>query len=144
MPFIPKWYAYQPLPYYPHMGPNDGSLWNNFVIKNRDRFVRCIYDMRCGTIETIPPGTPKNIMDAWQDLGRWRVDVVAEDKDFIYTVECRPRAQSDAIGHAIGYKTLFERDHQIDKIIKPLVITDYILPNTKIVADEYNVLIWTP
>ena len=144
MPYIPKWYEYKPLPFYPHMGQRDAELWNKFVITNNGIFQRVIYDMRVGEIEPYPPGTPKNIADAWQDLGRWRVDVVAENSDALFTIEVRPRALADALGNARGYAVLYIHEHKPDKVIVPLVITDFILPNTRMVARERHIEIWTP
>ena len=126
------------------MGPRDAELWNQFVVANPGKFTGVIYDMRCGEVAPVNPDLPKNIRDAWNDLGRWRIDVVAETPKAIYTIEVRPRALGDALGNARAYMVLYSREHNPTKPVFPLVITDYILPNTKIVAAERNILIWTP
>ena len=144
MPHVDQFYKYEPLQWYPHMGPKDAELWNKFIIANPGKFTGVIYDMRCGEIEAPRPDLPIRIRDAWNDLCRWRIDVVAENNEAIYTIEVRPRALADALGNARGYAVLYEREHKPTKRVIPLVITDIILPNTAIVAQARNIEIWTP
>ena len=144
MPHNDQFYRYEPLQWYPHMGPKDAELWNKFVITNPSKFTGVVYDMRCGETEDPIPELPKRIKDAWNDLCRWRIDVVASTADAVYTIEVRPRALADALGNARGYAVLYEREHRPEKKVIPLVITDFILPNTRIIAHARKIEIWTP
>lgn len=144
MPHIDKYYKYEPLPYYPHMGPRDADIWNKFVYLNPGFFDRCIYDMRVGQPEKCDPSLPKNIQDAWADLCRGRIDVVAERDNSIFIIEVKPRARGEALGQAIANAHLYVSENNPTLPVIPAVVTDVILPGTKIVAEAKGVAIWTP
>ena len=144
MPHIDKIYKYEPLQFYPHMGPRDADIWNRFVHANPEFFTGCIYDMRVGEVPDCDPNLPRNIQDAWTDLCRGRIDVVAFRNDHIFVIEVKPRARGEALGQAINNAYLFEREHKPPGIITPAVVTDYILPGTRIVAEAKGVALWTP
>ena len=84
MPHFDQEYEYKPLPEYPHMGPEDSKIWEDFIRGNPDRFIACWYDVRVGEAAEILPEQDRTYETAWWDLTRWRVDVIAEDRDKIY------------------------------------------------------------
>ena len=144
MPHLDKYYKYEPLPFYPHMGPKDTYIWNTYVHHNPRKFETVVYDMRCGEIAPVDPTLPGNIQDAWRDLCRWRIDVVAENKTGFFVIEVKPRALAPAIGQAISNAILFKAEHHPSKPVIPTVITDVIIPATQAVADQLGVLLLTP
>lgn len=144
MPHTDELYHYGPLSIYPHMGPLDTELWNKFVIANPDKFDVVIYDMRCGEVEECDHEMPKNIKDAWTDLCRGRIDVVAFTKTKIYVIEVKPRARGEALGQAINNAHLYKLENKTDLPIQPVVITDIIIPGTRVVAAAKGILLWTP
>lgn len=141
MPHKDKSFKYEPLQFYPHLGPKDAHIWNKFVLKNPLRFDRVIYDMRCGEVEDPEPGLPQNIRDAWIDLCRGRIDVVAEDEDAIYIIEIKPRARGEAMGQAEYNAVLYRHEHRGGKRVIPAVVTDFALLSTKFVYAQENVLL---
>ena len=126
------------------MGPKDAELWNKFVIANPGKFTGVIYDMRCGEVEDCDPGMSKNIKDAWADLCRGRIDVVAETNDQIYVIEVKPRARGEALGQAINNAHLYIEENRPVKPVMPAVITDVIIPGTRVVAAAKGIVLWTP
>ena len=144
MPHIDTFYKYEPLQWYPHMGPKDAELWNKFVVANPGKFTGVIYDMRCGEVEACDTSMPKNIKDAWVDLCRGRIDVVAETPDAIFVIEVKPRARGEALGQALNNSYLYEHEHQPTKRVVPTVVTDFIIPGTRIVAAVRGIRLWTP
>ena len=144
MPHIDKKHAYETLQWYPHMGPRDAHIWNSFVLSHPHHFLSAIYDMRCGTVENCPEEYPKNIQDAWRDLCRGRIDVVAETNTTVYVIEVKPSARGEAIGQAINNAFLYKKDNRPEKPVIAAVITDIIIPNTDAVARALDVQLWTP
>src|SRR3990167_4080924 len=139
MPHVDTWYKYEQLPWYPHMGPKDAHLWNQYVYKNPSRFLRVAYDTRCGDVENPDPELPKNIIDAWADLCRGRIDVVAEDSDAFYVFEVKPRARGEALGQALNNAHLFKTERNPQKPVYPAVLTDVIIPGTRDVANAMGI-----
>ena len=144
MPHIDKYFKYEPLQFYPHMGPKDADIWNRFVHLNPGFFVGVLYDMRVGQPEKCDPSLPRNIQDAWHDLCRGRIDVVAERENHIFIIEVKPRARGEALGQAINNAHMFKIDYNPTKPVYPAVITDVIIPATRIVAEAHGVALWTP
>ena len=144
MPHTDLYYKYEPLPFYPHMGIKDAHIWNKFVIANPGKFDGVIYDMRCGPSEDCPPEMHKNIQDAWNDLCRGRIDVVAYTSDAIYIIEVKPHARGEALGQAMNNAHLYERERAPDRPVIPAVITDVVIPGTRIVAEAKGIMLWTP
>lgn len=126
------------------MGPKDAELWNKFVIANPGKFTGVIYDMRCGEVEDCDTSMPKNIKDAWVDLCRGRIDVVAETPNEIYVIEVKPRARGEALGQAINNAHLYIQEKRPTLPVYPAVVTDVIIPGTRIVAAAKGIFLWTP
>lgn len=144
MPHVEQAVPYEIRVKYPHLRPRDVEIWQHFIQKNPDRFNRVFYDYRVGDPEDWPEDAPRYIALAWKDLTMWQIDVTAEDDDFLYIIELKPFARSTAIGQALAYKILFDREEKPWKPTIPVVITDTILKSTKYVADKLGVQIWTP
>ena len=144
MPHADVWHFYETLQFYPHMGPKDAHIWNAFVVASPRRFSRVLYDCRCGEIEPVPENTPKNIASAWEDLCRGRIDVVADDVDALYVIEVKPRARGEALGQAFNNAHLYAREQRPLVPVHAAVITDFILPSTRIVAAANGIELWTP
>ena len=126
------------------MGPRDAHIWNDYVHRHPNRFHAIVYDMRVGPVEHVPDRYPQNIKEAWIDLCRGRIDVVAEDKDNIYIIEVKPRARGEALGQALHNAHLYSKENPTSKPVIPAIVTDVVLPGTKIVAEHQNVMIFTP
>ena len=143
MPHYDQTYPYEALPWYPHMGPNDAHLWNKFVIRNPHAFDSAVYDCRCGEVEEPDPALPDRVKNAWRDLCRGRIDVVAETDGAIYVIEVKPRARGEALGQAINNAYLYQHERNPEKEVIPCVITDVIIPGTRIVAEAKGIKLWT-
>lgn len=126
------------------MGPQDEVLWNRFIDKHPKRFIKCFYDFQVGEPGEAIPEMPHNLMMGWQDLTRWRVDVVAEDDEKIYIIEVKPNANANAFGKALGYSILWRFKHPNTKEPVPVILTDEIVKSTKLICDFVGVELWTP
>lgn len=144
MPHKDKKYRYEPLSFYPHLGPKDAHIWDMFVHQFPKFFTWAIYDMRCGEVVDPDPTLPDNVKSAWRDLCRGRIDVVAGDNTRIFVIEVKPHARGEAIGQALNNAHLFKLEHPPREKVIPTVITDLILPPTKLVAEAHNVLLLSP
>lgn len=144
MPHIEQAMPYKILAKYPHLRPADIEIWQKFIENNPGRFSWVFYDYRVGDPEDWPQDAPRYIALAWKDLTMWQVDVVAEDEKFLYIIEVKPFARAGAIGQALSYKILFDREEKPWKPTIAVVLTDTILKSTQYVAKKLGVELWTP
>ena len=142
MPHADHVCPYELMADYPHMRPADEAIWTRFIQKNPSRFEMVIYDMGMGDAADAAPELPQNILTAWHDLTRWKCDVVAEDRDAVYTIEVKPNANAKALGQALAYAVLYKIDHPGDKPVVPVVLTDVIHNTTAQAAKEMGILLW--
>lgn len=144
MPHEDKIYPYEQLHHYPHLGPTDLKIWDEFIHKNPGRFDEVMYDYRVGEATCDDEDLPKNVRGAWHDLTRWRVDVIANDKRAIHIIEVKPRANAKALGQAVAYTALFIDNARPTLPVVPVVLTDIIIPSTVQAAKAMGVMLWTP
>ncbi|MBI4135073.1 MAG: hypothetical protein HY471_03145 [Candidatus Sungbacteria bacterium] len=142
MPHVETAQKYEKLASYPDMRAADREIWEVFIEKNPDRFERVWYDYRVG--EHAPEGHICTDCDktGWFDLCRWAIDAVAEDAANIYIIEIKPHANAKAIGQAICYTKLFAAEHEVQKRLVPVVLTDLEIASTKKSARELGVELW--
>jgi len=109
------------------MSEQDTLIWNRFIDKFPDIFEQVQYDYHIGN----PPAFNTlydDDTDHNQDLlYRKRIDVIGYDTDTIYICEIKPRARESTIGQVEGYKELYERDHELNKKVEPVIITDEVM-----------------
>lgn len=124
------------------MRPADVVIWQRFLMKYPDRFLRVWYDVHVGREEEMPDGVHPLAHASWCDLTSWKIDVVAEDKQFFYVIEVKPFANAKALGQAQSYAGLFVAKFRPDKPVIPVVLTDRIIPTAQECADYCGVKMW--
>ena len=137
-------YNYERLPKYPHMRPADEIIWNAYLDKNPADFIRCYYDVKVGEPEIPEIQIEEKLKQAWRDLTRWGIDVLAEDNRFFYVIEVKPNANAKALGQALAYAKIWEEKRRPNKIVVPVVLTDIINPITAKAAGFMGVELWEP
>lgn len=137
-------YPYKLLNKYPGMRIRDEVIWDEYVKRHRDAFIKVWYN--------VPLGDPfPNEMDAaiakangGFEVSQWRIDVLAEDEDSFAVIEVKPEADSRAIGEALCYAELLKKEWNLAKPVIPIVLTNRISPIMEQVAKMMNVIVIVP
>lgn len=139
-----KEFPYKSMHKYPGMRPKDVAIWDEFIITHPGIFVRVWYNVKVGD----PSGgvyDPDEIQaNGYHGVTSWAIDVVGDDGQNFYTVEVKPNAMGGAIGQALCYSKLLGRYADLQRPIKPVVLTDDIAPITLEAASLVGVSILTP
>lgn len=125
-----KEYPYKSLHRYPGMRPYDVAIWDQFILTNPGVFKRVWYNVPVGDPCGCDHDHAEGEHNGYNGVTSWRADVVADDGEFIYTIEIKPNALGGAIGQALSYSVLLPKYNVLDKPVKPVVITDDIAPIT--------------
>ncbi len=126
---------------YPHMKPQDVSIWERFIKCYPEFFNFCDYDVCVGDIR----GDTSDLEPEWQKdaeyLGKYKIDIVAYRENNIYIIEVKPKAAAKALGQIIMYDFLYTKDFYPEENTIAMIITDEIMPNMQELCDEHKVLL---
>lgn len=126
---------------YPHMARHDAMIWERFLGEFALSFRRFAYDVALGGL--LKPGTDDDLAQrlGFQYSTACKVDVVAERDEDCWLIEVKPDAHAGAVGQALVYTTLGEKDRPSDKPLVPVVVTNRCSEDIKYAAGELGVLV---
>ena len=142
MPHIAIHQPYKKLAKYPHMLVEDTRIWDQFIDSAPDRFTSVQYDVHVGMEDDIDEEIERAARDAWWDLTRWKIDVVAKDEAAIYIIEIKPFANAKALGQALAYALLYQDEHETSTPVIPVVLTNSHINTTKKAGELMGVRVW--
>lgn len=122
--FVPYGFRYK----YPHMGPRDKAIWEQFIASNPGFFDTVAYDVPVGfgtEMDTVVnPATGGDVNKLYQR----KIDVVAFKDDKLFVIEVKPDASTAAIGQVKGYISLYVRDYKPQFPVSGIILTDRLMP----------------
>jgi len=146
---------------YPHMGPYEAYIWDQFLMKTDLRFEKIEYDVRVGK-----PNVPDWLINRLRNLEerlrmgdesvreeyeitlatyksisaltKLRIDAVGHTHDLIWIFEVKPRANLLALGQLITYVNLYRIEFNPRKPIMGACVCIAVDPNAKIMFDRYG------
>lgn len=115
-------FPFRMLAKYPHMKPEDVTVWERFIANNPNFFDTVDYDVKCGKGAPQNPELPENIQADGKILTQKKIDVVGYMNGVIYVVEVKPIANMRGLGQILTYHELFRADHPEEpEILKMLI-----------------------
>lgn len=126
---------------YPNMARHDAALWERYLKQSASLLRGVTYDLRLGGLETSDPDASEEEKYMWRQNTAERIDVVADRGTEHWVIEVRPNAKLGALGSAIGYVLLGQREPWTTLPLVPVVLTDNIAPDVRWVADQLGVLV---
>lgn len=124
---------------YPNMARHDAALWERYLKTAAHLWRGVTYDLRLGGQEVSDPDASETEKYMWRKNTAERIDVVADRGAEHWVIEVRPNAKLGALGSAIGYVLLGQREPWTTLPLVPAVLTDNISPDTRWVADQLGV-----
>lgn len=127
---------------YPHLSPQDRSLWERWLDTSHEDFTSVQYDIHVGPGIEVPDHYPDNIANMATALTQYRIDAVIHSAQVIYIVEIKPAADITAFGQALGYSWLYKQDFPTSLRVQPTVLTETIKPGVAGLYRAHDVAIW--
>lgn len=143
---MPAVYPFEVLPVtfqgaFPNMAKRDEAVWRKFLALYADRYFGFSYNVAIGGIRlALAQGDPIDI-DAWQYRTALKIDVCAFAADTVWIIEVKPEAQAGALGAALAYMLVAERERIFDRALKPAIVCEYIQPDIAWVAERLGVAV---
>lgn len=126
---------------YPNMARHDAALWERYLKHSAQLWRGVSYDVRLGGQEVTGDGLSEAERYMWRQNTAERIDVVADRGTEHWVIEVRPNAKLGALGSAVGYVLLGQREPWTSLPLVPAVLTDNISPDVRWVADQLGVQI---
>lgn len=130
-----------PQPKYAHMMPEDKDVWDRFLAERPAFFEEVWYDMHVGKPVVPPEGSPLWMWDVVNGVTRKRIDVIGRQGQTLYIVEVKTVLNMKALGQAVSYNDLFDRDYETDMQTIPTVICELDDEDIAPVAKKLGVLV---
>lgn len=126
---------------YPHMMPEDSSIWSAYL--EAGQFLPDVvwYDVKVGHSIPVAKNEPPWLKKYVDYSTRKRIDVVARKGLDYWIIECKPGAGHAALGQAIHYSRAFMREYEFQGEVVPMILTDVMDPDLKIDFQEIGIVV---
>ena len=111
---------------YYHMLPADVELWAAWVATGEYLPDEVWYDVKVGSGPDLGGDDPEYIVRYSASCWRKRIDVVGRRGLDYWIIEVKPRAGAMALGQALFYSDLFEREFAVAGDVVPVIVTDVV------------------
>jgi hypothetical protein len=117
--------------HYPHMARRDGEVWVRFLAAPPAEFLGYAYDVAVGGWKL--DGLQLNEADllGWQYNTALKVDVVGLTASEAWVIEVRPEATVSALGAALTYALVLDREQVFDLPLRPVICCQQIQPDVE-------------
>lgn len=108
--------------HYPHLLMEDTAIWTEYLKDPIAPIKKVWYDVHVGKAVPVAGGPETMAARISAGVTRKRIDVVAAVGGGYWVVEIKPFGSMLALGQAISYSRLFNRDYKPDGEVWPVVI----------------------
>ena len=126
---------------YPNMAKRDEQVWRKFLSIHAARFTGYAYNVAMGGTRFTHPTAQEADITAWQYKTALKIDVAAFAPGEVWIIEVKPEAQVGALGAAVAYTLVAEREQIFDRPLKPAIVCEYVQPDVQWVAERLGVAI---
>lgn len=114
---------------FPHMARRDDVVWRRFLDAMPAPFLGFAYDVAVGgyRLEGLELAEPELL--GWQYNTALKVDAVGLTADEAWVIEVRPDATVSALGAALTYALVLDREQVFELPLRPVICCENIQPD---------------
>jgi len=140
MPVYPPVYvAPEPTGHYPHFEKHDAVIWERFLDVYGAQFEQVAYNVALGGVRLEQEDIDPAARAGWQYTTALRPDVIALRGQDVWLIEVKPSARASALGQALCYAVMAERDGAWSLPLVACVVTDQTTPDIRYCAAQLGV-----
>lgn len=124
---------------YPHMAPNDVSMWEKFLDNHIQELNEVAYDVRVGIGQDPGETFEPNIREMAIKLTQYRIDVLNKGTRHYDIIEVKRDPGPGAVGQLLSYFDLFIRSYPELTPVKLILICNRTTPDLVTVLNSYNI-----
>jgi hypothetical protein len=117
--------------HYPHMARRDGEVWVRFLANQPAPFLGFAYDVAVGGWKLEGLQLAENDLLGWQYNTALKVDAVGLTADEAWVIEVRPEATVSALGAALTYAMVLDREQVFSLPLRPVICCEQIQPDVE-------------
>jgi hypothetical protein len=143
---MPAVYPPNPLPAtfrgnYPHMAKLDAAVWERFLDRMAGQFLSFCYDLALGgrRIEGLALSDEEAL--GWQYNTALKIDAVGLTEEQAWIIEVRPNATVSALGSALCYTLICQREAVFERQLVPVICCETIQPDVEWVCQRLGVTV---
>jgi len=129
-------------PKYPHMMPEDRTIWQRFCGNGLYLPDEVWYDVRVGHAVPVASGQPAWMHKFAEYATRKRIDIVGKSGADYWIIEAKPKAGMVALGQALFYSWAFAKEYDHVGEVIPAVVTDVCDTDVREVFDLAGVVVF--
>lgn len=116
---------------YPHMARRDGEIWVRFLANPPADFLGYAYDVAVGgwRLEGLDLDDATKL--GWQYNTALKVDAVGLTATEAWVIEVRPEATVSALGAALCYAMVLDREQVFELPLRPVVCCEQMQPDVE-------------
>lgn len=126
---------------FPHMARRDDVVWRRFLDAPPVNFLGYAYDVAVGgwKLEGLELAEPELL--GWQYNTALKVDAVGLTADEAWVIEVRPDATVSALGAALTYSMVLDREQVFELPLRPVICCENIQPDVEWACGKLGVLV---
>jgi hypothetical protein len=128
---------------YPHFAKRDAPVWTRFLDLYGDRWAAFAYDVALGGATLPDVGVKDAERLGWQYATALKVDACGQAVDAVWMFEVRPEATVSALGSALAYALVAERDRVFPFPLVSAVVCESMQGDVHWCCDRLGVVVFT-
>jgi len=127
--------------HYPHMAKLDTAVWTRFLDAHAREFLGFYYDVALGGRRIEGLQLEEQDVLGWQYNTALKIDAVGLTDTQAWIIEVRPAATVSALGAALTYALVAERDDVFDVPLLPVICCESIQPDVEWACTQLGVTV---
>lgn len=128
--------------YYPHLLPDDITIWERFLNLHPHDYTRIEYDVRVGEGRDPGDAFPDNIRKMGLDISMRRIDAVGHAPDRIDVIEITRTAGLTSIGQLTAYPKLYRDKFRPTLPLRAVLVAEELQTDIQPVLDTLPITIY--
>jgi hypothetical protein len=139
--YPPQWVAAEFRGHYPHMARRDAVIWTRFLARHATDYHGFAYDVALGGWRIEGLDMQEQDVLGWQYNTALKIDAVGLTARECHIIEVRPEATVSALGAAVAYTLVAEREEVFDLPLRPMVVCETMQLDVRWCCDKLGVAV---
>lgn len=127
---------------YRNLRRRDLAVWERWLAAHADEFDAVAYDVAVGGLEPVDPELREQDRLGWKYTTALKIDVLLQDDAGVWVIEVKPAASISAIGAALGYPRVLERDEPELVIAGAGIVCEHLPADIEWLARIFTLRTW--
>jgi len=124
------------------MAKRDAEVWRLFIDRHGKDYLAFSYDVALGGSKLVIPGETAEALLGWQYQTAIKIDAVGWQGNQAWIIEVRPDATVSALGAALAYTLVAQRDDLTTLPLVPAIVCRAIQPDVEWCCAQLGIVVF--